>query len=425
MKPAIASKMSLTALARGDALSFDPKLGRLSVLAFVQLSLGVLIGYASLVFPPTARADEVPPGSEAAMAAVAAVRWQPWTAVVVFPERLVSARLQAREDAPLAFEVAGRVQALPVRLGDRVAAGDVVARLEREPFVQAVREAEAALAAAQARVRQAERLRQQAERLRRERAASDEAVQSAREKLEVAQLEAARAEALLAQARWRLERTELHAPYDGVIVERLAALGQWMGAGQAVLRLRTVAAEAFAEVPRAWLDGLAQAVQQGQVRFEALDGTSYTVAGLSEAGVTTRAGEMVAVRLTVAAEAPAGGVGRLRWRDPMPHLPAAVLSTHRGDWGVWVREAADATPRFLSLPKARAGQPLALTEANRWPASREVAVFGQGALAWQKKHGDSTAPVTKGHDELAEHSTKMRQDSAAQVPPQAKQPASN
>jgi HlyD family secretion protein len=54
----------------------------------------------------------------------------------------------------LAFELAGRVAEVPVEVGDRVEAGDVLARLDSERLAWQVRQAEAALASAEAQLAQ-------------------------------------------------------------------------------------------------------------------------------------------------------------------------------------------------------------------------------------------------------------------------------
>lgn len=61
-----------------------------------------------------------------------------------------SGRVEPRERVNLAFEVAGPIAEVPVAVGDRVATGDVLARLDAERLELQVKQAEASLASAEA-----------------------------------------------------------------------------------------------------------------------------------------------------------------------------------------------------------------------------------------------------------------------------------
>lgn len=63
---------------------------------------------------------------------------------------VLTGRIAAEDVAALGFRIAGRVMERPVNVGDRVTAGQVIARLEPQNETNAVRSAQADLAAAQA-----------------------------------------------------------------------------------------------------------------------------------------------------------------------------------------------------------------------------------------------------------------------------------
>ncbi len=192
-------------------------------------------------------------------------------------------------DVNLSFRVGGRLASLAVDEGATVAAGDTLGRLDDEPFVNALREAEAALAVATARstlyhegyrkedVEQARArlvaseavLKNTNQTLARERqlittgatarrglddaqAARDRAaadVEVARqaytafsrgyraEEVAEATAEVARAEARLDGARLQLTDTELVAPAAGVVLTRAVEPGTMLAAGATVLTL--------------------------------------------------------------------------------------------------------------------------------------------------------------------------------------------
>ncbi len=303
--------------------------------------------------------------------------WLPWSAIALPATQRASAKVEALEDLVLAADVSGRIETLPVRIGDRVRAGKAIAMLERTPYEHARAEAQAQLAAAQTRLRQASRQFSQAERLRSQNLASEEALASARDAVHLAEREVERAQALLASAIWRLERTTVRAPFDGVIQERLATVGQWLSPGQGIVRLRSEQAEVLADVPRQWIEGLRAA---SEVFYQSLDGKRYPLRWQEAAPTQVKAGELVPVRLAfTATPAPVGSVGILHWQDPKPLLPPQALTTLRGELGVWTRDDPTSPPRFVPLPHAQAGRAVAVS----LPEKALVAIRGQGALAWQ------------------------------------------
>ncbi len=148
--------------------------------------------------------------------------------------------IEARDSLDLGFRQSGRVIEVLVDQGDRVAAGDPLARLDSVQQDQALDVARASLAAAAAMQSQA--------RLASERAAAlldrgvgtlaarDAAVQAMSEADGVVE----RAESGLDQARTAVNDTVLRAPHDAIVISRGVAPGQVVGAAQAAFRLATL-----------------------------------------------------------------------------------------------------------------------------------------------------------------------------------------
>lgn len=67
----------------------------------------------------------------------------------------LTGRIEARDAAALGFRIAGRVMERPANLGDRLQPGQIIARLEPQNEMNALRSAQANLAAAQAKLTQA------------------------------------------------------------------------------------------------------------------------------------------------------------------------------------------------------------------------------------------------------------------------------
>ena len=145
--------------------------------------------------------------------------------------------VKARYETDLGFRVAGKIVARLVNVGDRVRAGDVVARLDPRDLQLQVESAEAELTAATSNLAQAaaDELRYQNLRARGYAAVADyERKKAAKDE---ADGRTERAQRALELARNQLAYADLKADADGVITATLAESGQVVALGQAVARL--------------------------------------------------------------------------------------------------------------------------------------------------------------------------------------------
>jgi RND family efflux transporter MFP subunit len=206
--------------------------------------------------------------------------------------------LTAAETMQLAFPVAGRLIEAPLREGDAVAAGQVVARLDPNDVEREIEAAQARAAAARAElaVADAEFQRQKTlfDRGIVARAAFDRtsgAVATALAALRVAETD-------LASAEDRLDRITLVAPSDGVVTRLLANRFEELSPGQPVYDIAvTEALQAEVLAPEALLAALAPGTE-AEVRLPAFPGETIRaqvteIAAEAEAGAAFR----VAVRL--------------------------------------------------------------------------------------------------------------------------------
>lgn len=134
-----------------------------------------------------------------------------------------SARVEAARAADVATRASGTILSVTVDVGDPVRAGQILATLDAE-------DVEARIAAAMARVELAERMHGRLTRLAADGAASQQELDEAAASMQGAQ-------AQLAEARAQAAYVRVAAPFDGVVVARMADAGDLAVPGRPVLRL--------------------------------------------------------------------------------------------------------------------------------------------------------------------------------------------
>ena len=170
--------------------------------------------------------------------------------------RTFSGTLEARVELAVAPKVAGRVTWIRAQLADTVTRGQVVAELDNAEHLQAVAQARAEVAVAQANLAEArivlanaDRDLERARRLRGQGVSTEVQLDAAlanrearKAQLEVAHAQVTRAQALLEAANIRLGYTRVAADWSGgadrrQVAERLVEAGQTVAANTPLLRL--------------------------------------------------------------------------------------------------------------------------------------------------------------------------------------------
>src|SRR5262245_61607697 len=161
--------------------------------------------------------------------------------------------VRARYETDLGFRVAGKIVTRIVNVGDRVRAGDIVARLDPQDLKLQTESAEAELAAAKSNLTQATA---DAERYTSLKARGYAAIADYDRKIwakDEADGRLERARRSLDMARNQLAYAELKADSDGVITATPAEPGQVVAIGQAVARLaHRGEKEAVVALPETW-----------------------------------------------------------------------------------------------------------------------------------------------------------------------------
>lgn len=174
--------------------------------------------------------------AEAQLGQAATVRVETAQHREMMPTMQVAGTVLSRSDATLAAEVDGRLIEV-ADVGTSVAAGDVVARIEDTVLRLRLQELEAELNRGQARLQYLESALARLEQLALTNLAAMSQLDETRSERDMALADQAVTGSRLEQLTDQIDRTQIRAPFPGVVVERLARIGERVGTGAQVLRL--------------------------------------------------------------------------------------------------------------------------------------------------------------------------------------------
>lgn len=165
---------------------------------------------------------------------------------------------RAVDRARVGFTMPGRVVARPVKVGDAVRAGQVIARLDPAPFANAVASQRATRAQVAARLDQAKRDEARSVGLATAGAAGSEELEKTRSGVRTLQAQLDQIDAGLEEAKRRQRESTLKAPFAGVVTDVFLEAGELTGAGQPIVAVAGAGStEAELRLPAAWRDAVA------------------------------------------------------------------------------------------------------------------------------------------------------------------------
>ncbi|MEN1728230.1 MAG: efflux RND transporter periplasmic adaptor subunit, partial [Pseudomonadota bacterium] len=276
-------------------------------------------------------------------------------------EREASARVESLDQATISAEVAARVVDLPVRVGERVSAGQILVQLDAADYELALQAAQARLEVAQAGEDMARLRAERARRLAPDQFVSDDQLLEAETLLRQTQAEKAAASVELGRAELMLSRTQIVSPYEAIVQSRLTGTGALAAPGTPLVELvATERLEISSGVANPHVEGL---MQSDEVVFE--DGERrYPVRLLRVSALISPGARQREARFEFIDESPApGSQGTIAWVDPRPVLPADYVMTREGELGVLLVDSnqvvgTTTVVRWQPLPQADAGRPV-------------------------------------------------------------------
>jgi RND family efflux transporter MFP subunit len=272
---------------------------------------------------------------------------------------VLTGHVQAEDEPAFAFRIAGRMIERPVNVGDRVEAGQVLAKLDPENELNALRSAESALAAAQGQLTYArgdfDRQRQLLANGHTPRARFDQSQNA----LQSAQSQVDNTEAQLRIARDRVSWTTLEADAPGTVTARGAEPGEVVQAGQMIVRLaRQGGRDAVFDVPAQLLRS---APSESEITVRLTDDPSVMATGrvrevAPQADPATRTFE-VKVGLSDPPEAMRLGAtvtGSVKLEsEPVISIPASALTEFNQQPAVWIVDPKNLTVSMRNVELLR------------------------------------------------------------------------
>lgn len=150
---------------------------------------------------------------------------------------VISGAIQPARRADLRAEVAAIVLQVARDNGERVRAGDLIIRLDATAIRDSLTSAEEALRATQQSFEQTERVLVRQRTLNQQGMTSMQALEDAEIRRNAAQSELAAAKARVVTARQQVSRTEVRAPFDGVVSERKVSVGDTVQVGRELVKV--------------------------------------------------------------------------------------------------------------------------------------------------------------------------------------------
>lgn len=271
----------------------------------------------------------------------------------------ITGEIQAHDSLSVGAKGGGRLLAMHVEVGDRVAAGQILAELDPTQATEAVRASEAQLVAAEAALKQADQAHTRASELLAQGASTRAAVDAATEARDGARSQRDQMAAALSKARQMLEEVVIRADGPAIVTARKAEPGQVVGAAEPILTLaRDSGLEAVFHAP----DGFDLTMLLGRrITLRTLDAPAMEVGAIIAeiAPVADPASGTVKVTARLEANGPQPGLGAAVTgaisigQPPGFAVPWSALAVLDGKPALWVADPASKRVQLKPVTIAR------------------------------------------------------------------------
>jgi len=280
--------------------------------------------------------------------------------LAIYPEHSAPASIISLNESIISAQIAARVDALSVRVGDIVEKGGVLAQLDCTDYVLSRRESIAKLQALETKQDLAKRRLERTRQLTLKQSVAEEILDERESDYAVLGAELRGIKAEIEIKKTDESRCVVLSPFRALVIDRTSSVGEFVNVGTALVKIMDIdMTEISAQVSSRDTEQVSHA---SELYFEH-DGIRYPVklrAIVQAINTETRNRE---VRLTFNdSHALPGASGKLLWRDERAHIPGELLVRRNGELGVFTVEGNVA--KFNSMPGAQAGRASATALAS-------------------------------------------------------------
>lgn len=290
-------------------------------------------------------------------------------------------------DSTLTAELAARVRLIRTDVGSSVKRGEVLLELDPTDYQLALGQADAQVAAAKAAAAQADGRLKRARELHAKSYVSDDEMSVAVTQAEATGAELRIREAARAVAARQRDKTTIDAPFDGVVVQRMAQVGNAVVPGTPLLRLIDLATP-HVEV-RVQPEQAAELASAENIHLE-ISGKHYPLKILQIADATDPGSRTRVARLGFIGDAAQPGLsGSLQWIREGYEIPPSLLVQREDGLGLFT--VRDGKAVWLKIDDARSGR----KAMAQLPADLPVVTHGQQSLhdGYPIRAAEPTPPV--------------------------------
>ena len=181
--------------------------------------------------------EKIPPGEAGAPPVASAGTSYTVTAVTETVTETATGTINARDETSVSARILAVIGEIPVRAGDTVKQGDVLAQLDDREFKARAEQARQALAAAQAALEEIKTDNKRIKTLYEKQVASRAELDRSNAALKSRQADYQRAQQVLEEATTALSFTTIHSPIDGKVIERFADPGDTATPGMPLIKI--------------------------------------------------------------------------------------------------------------------------------------------------------------------------------------------
>jgi len=297
--------------------------------------------------------------------------------IAIYPAVDIPASVVSMNDSKLSAEVSAVVKKIPVLVGDTVKRGDVLIELDNRDYKLQLLRAEVGLNGIKSRLKLANYQFDQAKTLFRQKAITDELLQQREAEVSTLNAEFESQKVAVSIAKRNLEKCLVSAPFNAIVTERLAQVGELAGVGTPLVRI--IDASRIEVSAKIQPQDIASLSKKNQFSFISQK-QRYSIAmrKLTPAVDLIQRNQEARFTFTDKHALP-GASGTLSWKQLSPHVPANLILRRDDKFGIFIQR--DNSAEFFVLDDGGKGKPGMVN----LPMSTAIIIDGRFGL----QHGDA------------------------------------